>query len=127
MPETLPVYELSIDGVALPRPLRGGVTITDEKVWSSNTGRTASAKMVGTLIAIKTTIVISWPSLTGAEAALIRQMVCNTAHPFRVLRFVDVAGTVTEKTVYFSSPSFPVRTIRHGGRISGLTVNCIEQ
>lgn len=127
MQETLTVYALSIDGVPLPRPMQNGVTITDEKIWTAATGRAESAKMLGNIKAVKVTIAISWPSLTGAEAALIRRMVSDKDHPFRVLRYVDVDGTATEKTVYFGNPSFPVRTIRHGVRVSGLTVNCIEQ
>ena len=49
-------YQLSVDGIALPSPKRDGVIISDERVWSANTGRTASGKMAGNTIAVKSTI-----------------------------------------------------------------------
>ncbi len=41
-----------------------GVVISREKIWSANTGRTAAGKMVGTVVAVETTIKIKWPPLT---------------------------------------------------------------
>lgn len=121
------VYNLSIDGVALPSPKKDGVTVTEEKVWSSNTGRSASAKMLGTLVAIKTTVKIDWPDLSPAQAALIRSVVSNPSSPFSLLKYTDIDGNTVEKTVYFGTPTYTIRTIRGGGRVANISVSGIEQ
>ena len=69
---TTTVTNLTINGVEMPNPAMEGVTISTEKIWSANTGRSASGKMVGTIIATKTTISIKWPALTPEQAAKIR-------------------------------------------------------
>ena len=49
----LRVSNLTIDGVAMPAPKApGGMKIKEEKIWSQNSGRTAAATMVGTILAI---------------------------------------------------------------------------
>ena len=45
--------DIIIDGVTMPTPALGGLTIKKEKVWSNNTGRAANAEMIGDVIAIK--------------------------------------------------------------------------
>lgn len=42
--------DIIIDGVTMPTPALGGLTIKKEKVWSNNTGRVANGDMVGDLI-----------------------------------------------------------------------------
>ena len=63
--------DIIIDGVTMPTPALGGLTIKKEKVWSNNTGRVANGDMVGDLIAIKYTLEITWPMLSRADAAKI--------------------------------------------------------
>ena len=71
------VHDLSINGVTMPTPALDGVTISTEKIWSADTGRTGSGKMVGTVIARKTTIKIKWPPMSYQQAALIEQAVSD--------------------------------------------------
>ena len=47
---------LVIGGVTMPPLKAEGLTITKEKVWSSNTGRAADGGMIGDLVAIKYTL-----------------------------------------------------------------------
>jgi hypothetical protein len=125
---TTSVRELVINGTAMPDPALEGVTIATEKVWSSDTGRTSSGKMVGTVIAKKTTIKIKWPVLTAAQAALIEQAVSDSEHPFVPMSYVDMAGNRVEKTVYFSTPSYTLYSWADGLRlVKDVSVEGIEQ
>lgn len=52
--------------VALPTPV--SISINNEIIWSSNTGRIAtSGKMVGDVVANKETVSITWGVLTQAQ------------------------------------------------------------
>lgn len=56
------VSDLYINGTRCRSPALEGVTVNREKIWSSNHRRTTSGKMVGTVVAVKTTLKIKWPS-----------------------------------------------------------------
>ena len=55
---------LVIGGVAMPPLKAEGLTITKEKVWSSNTGRAADGNMIGDLVTIKYKLQCEWPPLS---------------------------------------------------------------
>ena len=120
-------YTLTVDGTSLPRPKRDGVTVTEERVWSANTGRTASGKMVGNTVAVKTTIKIDWATLTAAQAALIRKVVSDPSKDFRTLRYTDLDGAVHTKTVYFGTPTYTIHSTYGGGRVVNVSVTAVEQ
>ena len=120
-------YVLTIDGVQMPAPKREGVVLSQEKVWSSNTGRSSSGKMMGNLVAIKATVQITWGLLTPSEAELIRAAVSNVDKPFSELTYTDLNGKTTTRTVYFGTPSFTIRNIGANSRITGATLSGIEQ
>lgn len=120
-------YQLSVDGIALPSPKRDGITIADERVWSANTGRTASGKMVGNTVTVKSTIKIDWNTLTAAQAALIRSVVSDKSKDFRVIKYTDLDGNVVQKTVYFGTPAYTIRSTYGGGRLVNVSVTAIEQ
>lgn len=99
------IADLVVNGVTLPAPALNGVTISEEKIWSANTGRTSSGKLVGTLIARKTTLRLKWPPLTLAQASLIKQAVSsNTA--FFPVSFTDESGTRRSLTMYAGTPTY---------------------
>lgn len=52
-------------GVGLPAPVK--ITSNDEIIWSSNTGRDDAGLMLGTVVAEKRTIDITWGVLTQAQ------------------------------------------------------------
>lgn len=121
-------YSLMINGVDMPTPVVDGVQITEEKIWSANTGRVSSGKMVGSVIAVKRTITITWPTLTAAQAKKIREVVSDKDHPFVPIKFTDTDGTVTTMTVYFGTPTFVIHRLRGGVPvITEATVEGIEQ
>lgn len=55
----------SAAGEELPSPV--ALSIGDEVIWSENTGRTSSGYAVGTAIAEKKTVTITWGILSKAE------------------------------------------------------------
>ena len=125
---SITVTDLTINGVTMPTPALEGVTIATEKVWSANTGRTASGKMVGDIIAKKTTIKIKWPVLTMEQAAVIEAAVSDSDHPFVPVRYTDMCGKTVEKTVYFGTPSYTVYSWADGLQlVKDASVDGIEQ
>lgn len=122
------VSDLYIDGAKMPDPAVEGVTVSSEKIWSSNTGRAASGKMVGTIVAIKTTLKIKWPPLTPPQVAAIESKVSSKSRPFVSVRFTDPTGTTITKTMYFGTPQYTVYSWADGVQyINGVTVDAIEQ
>lgn len=120
------ISDLYINNTLMPTPLQGGVTISREPIWSAATGRTASGKMVGAIVARKTTLKIKWPPLTMTQAATI--LTALTAHDFLSVSFTDMTGTTRNLTMYAGTPSFTQYSWANGMRyvING-AVDLIEQ
>lgn len=126
--EGITVTDLTISGVIMPTPALEGVTISSEKIWSSNTGRTASGKMAGTIVAIKTTIKIKWPVLTPSQVSVIEQAVSDPEHPFVPITYTNMQGRKVTKTVYFGTPSYTIYSLADGFQyVTGVEVEGIEQ
>lgn len=122
------VSDLYIDGKKMPDPALEGVTVSREKIWSSNTGRVASGKMVGTIVAIKTTLKIKWPVLTPDEVATIESAVSSQGSPFVSVKYTDATGSTVTKTMYFGTPTYTVYSWANGTQyIKDATVDAIEQ
>ena len=100
------VLKLKINGVQVKAPKVGGFSYKPEKVWSNNTGRTASCKMVGTIKAIKKTVSITWPALTEAEKDLIEAQISNVNLPFTTLEMTMPDGSTMNMECYFGTPTF---------------------
>lgn len=121
------VTKLKINGIELPDPALEGMTITREKIWSADTGRVSSGKMVGTLVAIKTKVAIKWPPLTVAQVALIEKAVSGS-EPFIPMTYTDMTGQTVTKTVYFGTPSYTIYSQADGLQyVKDVTVDGIEQ
>ena len=56
--------------VTLPAPT--SITVNDEIIWTSDTGRTLAGYMVGDPVAEKKTVSIKWGILTEAQMAVIK-------------------------------------------------------
>lgn len=125
----LRVSNLTIDGVAMPAPKApGGMKIKEEKIWSQNTGRTAAATMVGTILAIKRTVDISWPALTAEQVGTIEAAVSDRAKPFSLMSYTDQTGARHTMTVYFGTPAYTCFDWINGQwMITDVTVSAIEQ
>lgn len=122
------VSDLYINGQKMPTPALEGLIISKEKVWSANTGRTAAGKMVGTVVAIKTTVKIKWPPLTPAQVAVIEAAVSDGSDPFVPVKFTDATGTTVTKTMYFGTPTYTVYSWANGRQyLRDVSVTAIEQ
>ena len=56
---------LRAGGIVLPAPV--SITINDELIWTSDTGRLMNGLMVGEVVAEKKNISLKWGILTEAE------------------------------------------------------------
>lgn len=116
---------LTIGGVTMPTPALGGVTVGREPIWSANTGRSASGKMVGTIVAVKTTIKVKWPPLTLAEAEKIENAVKGDF--FTVVLKKD-SSTVFSGTMYAGAPTYTIYSVVSGlPYAEGMAVDLIER
>lgn len=122
------VSELIINGKTMPTPALEGVTISQEKIWSADTGRTSSGKMAGTIVAVKTTLKIRWNALTPTQIARIEDAVTDSSNPFVPVRYTDMTGKTVTKTMYFGTPSYSLYSWADGRQyIKECTVDAIEQ
>lgn len=122
------VSDLYINGKKMPTPALEGVIISREKIWSANTGRTAAGKMVGTVVAVKTSIKIKWPPLSPAQVAVIEGAVSDGDNPFVPVKFTDATGATVTKTMYFGTPTYTVYSWANGRQyLRDVSVTGIEQ
>lgn len=120
--------EMAIDGVMVKSPKVGGITRKPEKIWSKNTGRSASLKMQGTIKGIKATYSIKWPPLTQGEQDLIDSLVSDKDKPFHTLTVRRPDGSVWEIECYFGTPSYTEWEFVNGQwEDTGATVDAIER
>ena len=110
---------LKINNVTLPTPV--SFEESREPIWSNNTGRVASGKMVGDIIAYKKTYNVAWGILTKKEYETIRDA---TKASFFNVTIVDNNATTT-LTMYSSALSKSNMTI--DGYYNNVSVNLIEQ
>lgn len=69
------IIEIKANGVVLPSPV--SISVNDEIIWSSDTGRTLSGEMVGDIVATKDTVSIQWAWLTNNEMNTIHNAIHN--------------------------------------------------
>lgn len=106
--------------ITLPSPTQ--ITVSDEIIWSSNTGRSASGEMIGDIIASKKNVNISWGVLTEAEMALIKQVMAPgfftisfhddgvdlTLRAYRATLNKEVLGYIGDGAFYYRSASVSI-------------------
>lgn len=81
---------LKAGDIELPSP--DEISTDDELIWSEETGRVASGKMVGDVIAEKKTLSITWGILTESQVKLIAQ---NLKSGFFPITFKDNGTFIT--------------------------------
>lgn len=64
----------------LPAPV--SISVNDEIIWTSDTGRTLDGTMVGDAVAEKKTVSIKWGILTEAELVTIKRTLTTGFFPF---------------------------------------------
>lgn len=83
--------------VTVAEPKLGGITVTDEPIWSDDTGRVASGQMAGDIKAWKTTIDVEWPPLTYSQVKVIRDAIGagDRTRAFFDIEYPDIAGGIS--------------------------------
>lgn len=121
MPKTV----LKVGNTVLPPP--DDISISKNKIWSSNTGRTAAGYTVGDIVARKYKIKASWDTLTAAQAREILNILDRYA--FFNVTFID-PYTDTPKTIEIYGGDMEIdvkRYYRNETLYSGLSVSLIER
>ena len=122
--------------VTVAEPKIGGIVVTDEPIWSSNTGRGDDGEMIGDIKAWKTTIDVTWPPLSYAEVKAIRDAIGagdKTRTKFKI-KYPDVEAGISsgnlqmqEKEVYVANiPRELYSTSTVYKRYSGFTIQFVE-
>ncbi|MBQ8922342.1 MAG: hypothetical protein IJ060_09315 [Oscillospiraceae bacterium] len=84
-----------LDGAVLPVPLEEGLSITANHIWSSNAGRNATTgDFVGDIIAVKHTVVLNFPRLTGEQMQMLWSIQSGTT-PWHRLEYPFQGGRST--------------------------------
>ena len=116
---------LKFEDVQMPEPK--SLTVSPEKIWSSNTGRGDNGKMVGDVVAIKTTLKIEWAVLSSEQISKIDKYLST---PFFKCTFLNPrkGNAETTITVYAGTPAYPVYSYVKGyPEYVGIAVDLIEQ
>lgn len=66
----MPLY---IDGTKMPNPSFNAISCSDEKVWSSNTGRSKSAYMNGSIVQVKKNKAVVIPTFDPGGAGQVKR------------------------------------------------------
>lgn len=92
------------NGVWVKLPTPDSITVNDEIIWSSNTGRTSSGKMIGDVITEKNTFSVSWTGLrTEAEYKKIKNSLIAGFFPVKIqidsdaVEITSYRGTLTAR------------------------------
>lgn len=125
----------TINGTTVAEPAHKGLVVTEETIWSSNTGRSASGKMIGDIIARKRTVEVTWNTLSYSQAKTIADTL-RSAPKFFNITYPDIEaginsnGTLKTNTikVYASNVPRELYSLAAGIRYyNGLKVTFIEQ
>lgn len=119
---------LTINGYHPPAPTEGGIKIGVEPIWSSNTGRSASGLMLGDIIAVKTTLDITWKKMTQAQVSQLDNAIHNINTPFFDVSYYNQDGDNITKTFYASPNSYNQKKYTENGiMFSDISIKLIEQ
>lgn len=100
---------------------------TFESIWSANTGRSGNGKMLGTLIARKYKLKVTFVPLSDEEAAQLGAALSSSGF-FSVKFWSPVENKQLTKTMYAGTQTYPVYSYADGlPRYVGVGVDLIEQ
>lgn len=119
---------LKINGVAMPTPSVGGITFTQEPIWSDDAGRDSTGKAVGTIKCYKWKMQVKWPPLTFADAAKVFANCSKGSRDFKSVAFFNPLTQATETiTAYCGTASMELYTTTGPKPVRGVAVDIIEQ
>ena len=93
----MPQQQIIAGGTTLPMPVK--IESSEELIWSSNTGRSTSGEMIGTVIAGKKTVEIEWGVLSASEVMIIQQALSAGFFSFQFYDGTNVSITVYRGTI----------------------------
>lgn len=121
-------YVLKINGVLMPTPKHNGVTISENKIWSTNTGRSMNGEMQGTIIAIKKKAEIEFPLLTPTQVDLINNEVSSVSKPFIPVEITYPSGGTKTFNAYAGDVAYPIYGLVRGKYcVVGFKLDLIEK
>lgn len=121
------IKDITINGNSIPVPDEDCFKRTKNKLWSSNTGRATSGKMVGDIVAVKYTLEFSWSELTADEVLSLETAVGTDAF-FLVTFPEEGTGNALTKTFYAADMTYGTKRIIKGNEIySDISLQLIEQ
>jgi hypothetical protein len=106
------LLQLEINGYKPPSPDREGYVVTENKIWSKNTGRTASAEMVGDVIGRKYSVVLTWSDLKQDVVKLIDNAINKEA--FFPVKFENQRGEFITRSFYSDDPAYGKKKQKNG-------------
>lgn len=119
---------LKINGFIPPAPDEGGIKIGVEKIWSDNTGRSASGLMIGDIKAIKTVLDISWSKLSAQEVSELDDAINSLLSPFFSVEFYDQKGILKNRTFYAAPNTYTQKKYKKNGiEYADVHIQLIEQ
>lgn len=117
-------FILSINGYNLKAPI--SVEITHNKIWSKNTGRSASGLMVGDIIARKYSLSISMADMKQEDVTALDEAINTDA--FFLVKFVNHRGNTVEANFYSSDPTYKQTLFKNSDvYYDGPKIELIEQ
>lgn len=121
------IKDIKINGHSIPVVDKNGFNITKNKLWSKNTGRTTSGKMVGDITAVKYSLVFSWSSLNGDQVSDLEIAVGTDAF-FPVKFPKEGTMAVLTKTFYAADMTYDTKFVKDGVTYySDVKLELIEQ
>lgn len=112
----------------MPTPDEDGISITKNKLWSSNAGRMASGKFAGDIIAVKLTIDIVYTrNLKSAEIAKIDQAIHQSAFMNVKVPKIGEENSYITARCYVADVQYPIRRKTKDTYYGGLSISFVEQ
>ena len=119
-------YKLTINGYTPPATDKGGYKVTENKIWSKNTGRTATGLMVGDIVTRKYSLVLTWSELEGDTVKSIDKAI-NSSSFFDVI-FINQRGEELTRSFYSDDPKYDKKVCKNGKvYYSSFTVTLTEK
>lgn len=113
-------------GTQVAEPAHKGINVTDETIWSSNTGRSSTGKMIGDVVARKATIEVTWNALTYAQTKEIADAI-KAGGNFFYIKYPDL-GQYKVKEVYAGNVPRELYSLHEGIKYyTGVQVTFIER
>ena len=120
-------YKLIINGYTPPNVVQGGYSVTLNRIWSANTGRSATGKMFGDIVAEKYTLNLSWSKMKYKDVSALATAI--TSNAFFDVTFVDEKGSKKTREFYSADPTYLLDRISKSGEgiYNNISIELIER